>query len=451
MSKLLDTLKKPFDRPVSHKTSRVTVIAAAAAAGIVFAGLLVLVAVGPRKVPGLTYFYMNAEFRNVAQINPQSEVRMLGRRIGVVSKVELRNGRPTLQLQLLPGEPAPRSDTRALIRLKGILGGRFVELVPGRRGRPLAPYATLPVSQTATKVELLDVVQALDGPRRKHFKSTVQGFGQGFLERGDDVNQMLGTAPALFRDLDRLSGTVLSREGAAQRFFPSSQQLSSAYDPVREDLGRGFRPQARALGAFADRRARLQETLEEAPPTLVGLRRGLDASNPLLEETARLARATTRLTRPAPASLRDLSELLREARPALRETEPLLEGAEDAVDPTLALLKRVDPVIDPAIATLRASVPGLREFSGRGCDYLAFGRNWRSALGFGVPPDDADPAGGLDNTYSGVGDVLNSFRVRTKVPTELESLLGDNPPEEERNRVPNPYPEPCEAATEKID
>lgn len=450
MRKLLDRLKKPFDRPASAETSRVTIVASALAAATVFGALLFVIAVGPRGVPGLSYYYVNAQFQDVAQITPGSEVRLLGRRVGQVSKAELRKGRPTLELQLLPGEGPVRSDTRARIRLKGILGGRFVELVPGLRGRPLPTQATLPMKQNSTRVELLDVLQTLDPPRRARFRSTVQGLGQGFLGRGEDVNRTLATAPRLFRDLDQISSAVLRRDGAARRFFPSAERLARAYDPVREDLARGFRPQAKTFGAFADRRRQLQDTLEEAPSTLAALRGGLDASVPLLNETAGLARATTRLTRPAPAAFRDASILLREARPALRETRPLLRETEEAVSPTLFLLRRIDPVIDPTIRALSDSERPLREFARRGCDYLTFGRNWRSGLGFGVPAKGRDPAGGLDNTYPGVGNVLNSFRVRAKAPTEFEELLTDNPPEDEPGREENAYPEPCEADEERL-
>jgi len=447
---LVHNLQKPFRRPASAPTSRVAIVLAALAALAAFGVLLLLVAVGPRGVPGVDYYKVNVEFEDAVQITPLTEVRMLGRRVGTVNLIGIRNGRPTLLLQLLPGEGPIRSDTTAEIRLKSVLGGRYVELTPGRRGRPVPDGGTLPIGQTSIRTEILDVFKILDEQRRERFQEAARGLGYGFLGRGKDANYTLGAAPGLLRDVRELSESILRREGAAERFFPSAESLARAFDPVREELARGFRPEARVLGVFAERRADLEATLTEAPPALGALREGLDASVPLLDETARLARATTQLTDPAPAALRETNRLLREAQPALRDTRPLLTAAGNAVPPTLSLLESVDPVIEPAVRGLRSSQPLLAEFSSRGCDYLAFGRNWRSGLGYGVPPESTGGDSSLANTQPGVGNVLNSFRVTAKTPASLQSLAADNPPEDEPDRRANPYPEPCEAATEKL-
>jgi hypothetical protein len=170
----------------------------------------------------------------------------------------------------------------------------------------------------------------------------------------------------------------------------------------------------------------VQDTLDAAPAALQALREGLAHNDPLLQETARLALATARLTRAAPAAFRGAAALLRDSRRPLRSAQELLRLTARAVAPTLAFARRIDPLIEPAIRSLRSSIPGFRELAGRPCDVLGFARNWRSALGFGIPGD------------AEIGN-RNMFRVEYQVNPEPTHMYG-------RNR----YPAPCVAGTEKL-
>jgi ABC-type transporter Mla subunit MlaD len=399
-------------------------------------------------VPLLKYYSIKAQFTNASQIADLSEVRMNGRHIGEVTGSGLQGGHAMVRLQLFPGRGPLRADSTARIRLKGLLGAKFVDITPGRSGPTLPSGSTLPVSQTSSAVELLTVLQAFDEPTRARLAASVQGLGQGFLGRGMDLNNMFGVAPGFFGGARTVSESILARQGAAARFAPSTESLAAAYDPVREELAAGFAPEARVLQAFVDERPALQRTLVEAPPSLDALRQGLDAATPLLDQTAGLARATIRITRPAPAALREASVFLHGTAPALRATRPLVANLASAVPSTLTFLHAVDPVIDPAARALRNNVPPLLELGRHGCDVLSFARNWRSTLGFGVATGTGDPLGTLATGEPGLGP-LNSLRVLAVRTLEPESLSADNPPGL-GNIGRNAYPVPCAATSERL-
>jgi virulence factor Mce-like protein len=426
----------------------VTIVVAAVAALILVVVLTTVALVAPRGVPGLKYYEVNAQFNDAAQIADLSEVRIAGRHVGQVKSSELRNGHATVQLQLFPGKGPVRSDATARIRLKGLLGAKFVDLKPGSKGKELASGSTLPARQTSTAVELLDVLQALDPPHRAQLQTTVKGLGEGFLSRGAGFNEYLRLAPDFYAGLSEASASILARKGAAARFAPSTESLAGAYDPVREELAAGFAPEARALEAFANSRPALTATLEEAPPSLEALRSGLDAATPMLNETAGLARATTRITRIAPAALRETSVFLRKGGPALRSSRPLLDQLAAAVPATVGFLKKVDPVIAPSTRALKNNVPGFDALGRHSCDVLNFGRNWRSTLGFGLATGVGDPIGFLDGgDQPGLGP-LTSLRVIPVRLTELEALNADAPPVD--NSIGrNVYPAPCVSISER--
>jgi virulence factor Mce-like protein len=434
---------------VSHKASRPTILIAAVGALLVVLALITVALVAPRGVPGLKYYKLDAQFDDASQIADLSEVRMAGRHVGIVTSSELRDGKAIVKLQFFPGEKKVRADATARIRLKGLLGAKFVDVDPGSKGRVLASGSVLPIKQTSSAEELLDVLQAFDAKTRVSLQKSVRGLGEGFLGRGQDFNDYLRAGPRFYGGLHTLSEAILARQGAAARFAPSAETLAGSYDPVREELANGFAPQAKVLEAFTAERVALDRALVEAPPAVDALRRGLTAATPLLDETAGLARATTTITKTAPAALRETTKLLDATAPALRASTPLLDRLATAVNPTIDFLDRVAPVISPTIKVLLNNLPPLRELGGRGCDVLDFAKNWRSTLGFGVATG-TDPLSTLDGPQGSLGNSINSLRVVPARVVQPDVLLADNPPKEGHQLGRNAYPAPCAAVSERL-
>lgn len=442
-------MKPRFDRSASHKPSRVTIVVAAAFAVAVLGALSYLAAVAPRGVPALDYYTLTAELEDSADLRLLSQVSVAGRRVGQVSKIRSEDGLSKLELQLAPGTTPLRSDSTVRIRLKNPVGAKYVDITPGGAGRPLASGERIPADQTSASVDTPELLSTFDAPTRRNLQRTVGGLAKGFLGRGQDINELLPEAPPFLRGAAAVSDAILDRDGAAARFAPSAERFAQAYEPVRRELAEGFEPQADVFEAFADERRTLQELLEVAPPALTDLRIGLDRTRPLLEETARFARATTRLTAPAPAAFRETTALLREGGPALEASRPLLDAVGAAVDPTLGLLRRVDPVIEPTRRGLLDQVALLQDFSGpRRCDVLTWAKNWRSALSFGVPVD-GDPLSDLDASQ-GIGPTNNSFRVLGVPEDDAEALAPDSTLAPTVRAGRSAYPEPCVAPGERL-
>lgn len=436
-----------FDRPASHRPSRVTILVAAALAVVVLGGLTYLAAVAPRGVPGLSYYKLDAQFQDSADLRLLSEVAVAGRRVGQVSQIRSVDGITHVELQLMPGTTRLLSDTTARIRLKNPVGAKYVALTPGSAGAPLPSGGVIPRAQTSTSVDTPELLSGFDARTRANLRRTVVGLGAGFLGRGQALNEALPRGGPMLSDLRDVSDAILARPGAAARFAPSTSALAQAYDPVREELASGFRPEARVLEAFAGRRTNLQRILDEAPPALSALRQGLARAQPLLDETAGFARAATQMTRTAPAALQQTTALLREGGPALRRSRPLLHALGQAVPPTLSLLRQLDPVIDATRRALHNQLRPLIEVSSRPCDFFTWGTNWRSALAFGVPAE-TDPSSDLDHAQ-GIGPNNNSFRVLGVPLDDSESLAADSPQADIRAGR-NPYPPACTAPSDRL-
>ena len=430
-----------FNRPVSHTPSALTIVIAAVLSVGVLVGLALIAVIAPRGVPLLKYYDVNAQFQNASQIADLSQVRIAGRHVGQVTSSGFVDGHAVVRMALYPGQKPLRSDTKARIRLNGLLGAKFVELIPGTKGPKLKSGSTLPASQTSTAVDLLTVLQAFDSPTRQRLQTTVNGLGEGFLGRGQGINQALGVSSKFVGNVGTASQAITSHPGAAARFFPSAELLARAYDPVRGDLASGFGPEAKVLQAFVDSSTAVQAALDAAPASLDSLHRGLDASTPLLEQTAGLARAAIKVTGPAPAALQATTGLLQKGGPALAQTKPALQELSNAIPNTLTFLTTANPVIQPAIDALKQSLPELDSLGQHGCDVLAFAKNWRSTLSFGV----ATGIGPLSAGEAGLGP-LNSLRVLATRPLSELNADASYPP---GTQVHDPYPAPCTSTSQR--
>jgi virulence factor Mce-like protein len=412
-------------RRAGRDRSTAATVATALAALAVLVGMAVLGVTAQRGLPWADTYDLTAEFVDAANIKRYAEVRIAGRRVGQVTDITSRDGTALIRLELERGAGPLRADTTARIRLKGTLGAKFVDLTPGRDGPALGERATIPSSQTSVAVDMFDVLESLDGRRRADLRAILDGLGQGFAGRGEELNSALDAAPSTLRDLAEVAETVNSREGAAERLVPSTEAAAAAFDPVREELALGFEPMARALAPFAERRADVQGALVEGPPALDAVRDGLAESDPLLRETAGLARELQRLTAPAPSALRRTTALMRQGREPLRSTPRLLRRITRSVPPTLQLTKRIDPLIAPIIRNLRAGTPALLESAARRCDTLALARNWRSMFAWGNPRDDElGPETGwrleaVKNNIAGGAGPPRDFYKDTSVPCVL--------------------------------
>lgn len=433
-------------RPAARAVSSSNMVIGAVLTLAVLAGLLFIAVRGTRGVPGINYYKINARFKDTGEIRSIAEVRVAGRMAGRVVDVKYDNGAALLKLKLEPRERYLRSDSTARIRTRNLLGLKYLDITPGTRGTELRDNATIPISQTSMAVDYAGLLSTFDAPTRRNAQLTLKGLGGGFAGRGTDINDMLGHGPAFFRRVDQIAKGILARNGAARRFAPSAESLAGAYAPVREQLARGFDPEARALAPFSDERSSVQHTLEQAPPALSALRQGLDASTPLLNETARFARAAREMTQPAPAALRATVALLREGRPAMAQTRPLLRAVDDAVSPTVSFLQHLDPVVGATQRMLHDQLRLLHEFGSRPCDVLTWGQHWRSAMSYGVPAG-TDPLSDLDHSQ-GIGP-LTSFRFLAVPPDSQEALLPDAKPVEDLSGH-DPYPAPCKAITNKL-
>jgi len=298
-----------------------------------------------------------AVFENAATLHESAPVRIAGVNVGEVTDVELDGELAKVTFSVSERGRPVHADAEVKIRPRLFLEGNlFLDLRPGSPSAPeLEDGDEIPITQTATAVQLDEVLAALERPQRRGLKRLLEGSGTALTHEpsaAEDATQdpeVRGESAAeSLNDAFRYGGPA-GRDTAivaeALRGEPPND-LARTIDAT----GRTFAELERSEDELADLVANLNTTTGALAAEASSLGRTIELLGPTLSE--------------ARGSLAELSDALPplralaiEARPGIRE----LPATAAAFAPWLAqaqlLLRRSE--LDGTAALLRRAAPGL--------------------------------------------------------------------------------------------
>jgi phospholipid/cholesterol/gamma-HCH transport system substrate-binding protein len=178
-----------------------------------------------------------AAFRDVSGLAQGDQVRVAGVNVGKVNEIEVREDTSVLvTFDVRTGIQLDQS-TQAAVKYRNLLGDRILELTrpggPGKEAAPLAPGATIPLTSTASALDLdtllngfkplfagltanqvnelsSQLVQVLQGQGAaiENLVSTVGSFTTSIGQREELVTRVIGNLNQVFGTLDSRRGTV---------------------------------------------------------------------------------------------------------------------------------------------------------------------------------------------------------------------------------------------------
>src|SRR4051794_18212339 len=144
------------------------------AIGLVVILALLVLAFNADRVPfiggGTTY---HALFADASGLKPGDDVRIAGVKVGKVTSVDLAGAAVRVGLQVDPGAHIG-TDTHADIKIKTLLGQKYVALTPGGAG---SLDGDIPLARTTTP---LDVTAAFNGLGQRAGKIDTHQLAQAF-------------------------------------------------------------------------------------------------------------------------------------------------------------------------------------------------------------------------------------------------------------------------------
>src|SRR6184192_182960 len=142
-------------------------------------------------------YRIQVSFPEATTLGDFADVRTAGVSVGKVrGKKRDPAGNRTLVTIELDRRFAPlRSDARAILRQKTLLGETYVEITPGTSSKTIPEGGRLPDGQVKPTVQLDEIFNSLDPKTRAAFRGWQQELARGINGRGRDFNDALGTLP----------------------------------------------------------------------------------------------------------------------------------------------------------------------------------------------------------------------------------------------------------------
>lgn len=327
---------------------------------------------------------VRAVFKDVDSLLPGDQVRQNSVRIGTVEDVEFVKGRAVASLKLEGDRPVYRNARAKMLDYTAV-GTKFVELDPGTpsTGR-LSDNAVIPASRNVNSADLYKVLDTFDKPTRDAAMRSVRELGGGAAGHGQDLHDMVASAPDLLSGLGDVSHSLADKSADLPSLLRSADQLTARFAGREDDITALIGQTDDTFKAVSvDGAVPLRNTLQDLPSTLRTARSALGSLDAPLADT-----------RDALATLRPGAEALGESAPDLRGTlregvGPLrrLVGVAKQAEPAVADLTRmlhdarplapqVTRAMASAVTPLRIMAPYAPEFGQffvRGNSFLAGG------------------------------------------------------------------------------
>jgi phospholipid/cholesterol/gamma-HCH transport system substrate-binding protein len=350
---------------------------------VMIASIFILIfTVGPylaftKHVPFTGYGYeMKATFSNSANIALNSPIRIAGVDVGKVIKTD-RDGDNTEVTFTVDEAGRPiHDDAFATIRPRIFLEGNFfIELDPGSpSAEEMGSGETIPVSRTATAVQIDEVLSVLQSPVRADLSRLLEGYGTALTHEPTAEEDLTQLPEVKGRTGAEALNGVFQYGGDAGRY--SAQVTDALLGTQQRDLSRLVSSAGRAFGAFASRQRDLQGLIvnfDVFTGALANQSTNLTNTIRLLAPTLRVTHASlVSLNRSLPPlrtysielrpAIAELPELISASKPFLAQVRPLLSGRE--AGGTARLLRESTPgLAGAALAGKQTALPEINRLS----------------------------------------------------------------------------------------
>src|SRR3954463_12207407 len=310
-----------------------------------------------KDIPFTHGYVLKAQFESANSIRPNSPVRIAGVDVGKVKKIEPLQGTNSavLVMELKDSALPIHQDATAKIRPRIFLEGNFfVDLKPGTpEAAQLHSGDTLKISQTATPVQLDQVLTSLQSDSREDLKSVLDGVNtalnskSGGKTAAQSFNDAYDDIPAAERStaqvLEALLGTEPGRD--VSRLIRGTALTAEALDANESQLQGLITNLNTTMAAFASESGNLSASIRELGPTPRNARGALTPLNAASPPTRACAKEFLPGVRETPATIDAAFPWIAQTRKLVSASE--LGGLAKELSPATADLARLtDAAID---------------------------------------------------------------------------------------------------------
>ena len=253
------------------------------------------------KLPIIGYRdIVKAEFAEAAGLKPADEVRVAGVKVGKVVGIDLDGDKVLVTMRLRDVEVGRES--RADIRIKTVLGRKFVALTP-EGGGELDEDTPIPLERTSAPY---DVAEAFQGLASTVDEIDTEQLAKAFTTLADTFRDTPDEVRTSLDGLSRLSRTVAARDAQLEELLDRARGVSGVLAQRDEDLVKFLDDSSLVLSELRKRRAVIDSLLT--------------STTQLSEQLVGLVRENRATLKPALDRLRGIVTVLREQQDNLEQS-----------------------------------------------------------------------------------------------------------------------------------
>ena len=311
-----------------------------------------------KSIPFRSHYEVSAVFKSANNIKPNSPVRIAGVEVGRVKEVKHASrgsSESEVKMRLRKSGLPLHKDATFKIRPRIFLEGNFfVDVSPGTPSAPEVDDDHLfPVNQTATPVQLDQILAALQSDTREDLKTLLEEYASALRGSGArGFNRSIRYWKPAYRDTALVSQAFLGeKEGDLSGYIKSAGATAEALDRNRSQLKNLITDFNTTANAFAREDQNLMAAVRELPRTLRAAQPALGALN---------------------ASFPNLRAFAKDLRPGVRSSGPAIDASRPLVAQLRALVSQ--PEARGLVADLRPTVASLTQLSEKSIPFQRQGR-----------------------------------------------------------------------------
>ncbi len=276
-------------------------------------------------------YQLHATFQNATTLSVNSPVRIAGVNVGQVTSVDADHNMADVTFTVDDQGQPIRKDATVTIRPRLFLEGNFfLDLRPGSPGSPnLSSGGTIPVSQTATAVQLDEILTALQKNNRSDLKHALKGYGDALTHVPTAAEDKTQDPAVRGKTAGQALNETFRYGGRAGRTSSIVNQALLGKRP--HDLSNLIRGQRNVFGELASDESALKGFITNFNTTAAAL---ASESN-------------------------NLSATVHELAPTLERARPTLKNLDRSLPPFRSLAIQLEPGIRQLPETIRTGTPWL--------------------------------------------------------------------------------------------
>lgn len=201
------------------------------------------------KKPG---YLLSVSFDSASGLETRAAVRMAGVKIGYVKDIRLAGRKAQVVMSIFPRYQVPKGSKASLASL-GLIGERYIEILPSEEAAFLQPNETMPVMPSVNLDQVGSVLLSVADDIKAVGQSVRELTGG---ESRASLQKILQNLDSFTRELDEFIG---QNKGELETGIRSASQAAKGFDQRIKDVSRNI---DETVGLLKDMAAENRETLK---------------------------------------------------------------------------------------------------------------------------------------------------------------------------------------------